>query len=169
MSIAAFLKSNLPLAKCVSEGRLFGNNIFRLHTENECHTRTVGTVPYIFSMIDLQRQRGSWVPACQGPLRPLSSPAAPREARADFGLCYVPRLRSAWACDDKRCFPADSLFLIAFLKWHFTCSASAVGLINILFVRDPRLSATRSHLLHGAGRWAEVSVPPGWGPLLGHS
>lgn len=138
MSRAAFLKSNRPLVKCVSEGRLFGNNIFRLHTENECHTKMVGIVPYIFFMLDVQRQRGSWLPACQGPPWPLSSPAAPREAWADFGLCYAPRLRSAWACDDKRCFPADSLLLIAFLKWHFTCSASAVGFINILFFRGPR-------------------------------
>lgn len=73
-------------------------------------------VPYV---LDLQREQG----ACtQGALQP-SAPGQPRgAARADFDQCYMPYLKSAWMCNDKGCFLADSLFLVALSKWHFTSS-----------------------------------------------
>lgn len=97
--------------------------------------------------------------ACtQGTLQP-SAPKQPHGAAwADFDQRCMPYLKSAWMCNDKGCFLADSLFLIALLKWHFTSSGIHY---NILFIPDPR-AQSQAHLgaTHMVRRWAEVLVPP---------
>ena len=54
------------------------------------------------------------------------------------GHIWAPVLYHAWTREDKRCFSADRPVLIAFLKWHFTCTVSAVRFTDTGVICDPR-------------------------------